>query len=105
MTVHTPLRADDVRRSYARWAGHYDFTFALFGRKYVKKVVNRLNDETHGNQVLDVGCGTGVAQSRLPFRLLPLTAGFRNRQLTEETCLGPLDMFTLLVLKKAASQI
>ncbi|MGB0819924.1 MAG: hypothetical protein ACPGTH_03135 [Parvibaculales bacterium] len=80
MTVHTPLRADDVRRSYARWAGHYDFTFALFGRKYVKKVVNRLNDETHGNQVLDVGCGTGVAQSRLPFRLLPLTAGFRNRQ-------------------------
>ena len=54
MTVHTPLRADDVRRSYARWAGHYDFTFALFGRKYVKKVVNRLNDETHGNQVLDV---------------------------------------------------
>ena len=37
MTVHTPLRADDVRRSYARWAGHYDFTFALFGRKYVKK--------------------------------------------------------------------
>ena len=61
MTVHTPLRADDVRRSYARWAGHYDFTFALFGRKYVKKVVNRLNDETHGNQVLDVGCGTGLS--------------------------------------------
>jgi len=59
MTVHTPLRADDVRRSYARWAGHYDFTFAHFGRKYVKKVVNRLNDETHGRNVLDVGTGTG----------------------------------------------
>ena len=68
MTVHTPLRADDVRRSYARWAGHYDFTFALFGRKYVKKVVNRLNDETHGNQVLDVGCGTGL--SIFPFLTL-----------------------------------
>jgi phosphatidylethanolamine/phosphatidyl-N-methylethanolamine N-methyltransferase len=61
MTVHTPLRADDVRRSYARWAGHYDFTFALFGRKYVKKVVNRLNDETHGRNVLDVGTGTGLS--------------------------------------------
>ena len=220
MTVHTPLRADDVRRSYARWAGHYDFTFALFGRKYVKKVVNRLNDETHGTQVLDVGCGTGLS---LPYfrpdlnvtgidisddmlaraeqrarrnklnniaalhvmdagnmqfpdnqfdsmlttfvmsvvpdpsqvlaeisrvtrlggrvflfnhfradeednRVLALAeramapasrkVGFHsdfcrsqldfgtgNLQLTEETCLGPLDMFTLLVLKKAASQI
>lgn len=61
MTVHTPLRTDDVRRSYARWAGHYDFTFALFGRKYVKKIVNRLNDETHGHRVLDVGCGTGLS--------------------------------------------
>lgn len=61
MTVHTPLRADDVRRSYARWAGHYDFTFALFGRKYIKKIVDRLNDEIHGNQVLGVGCGTGLS--------------------------------------------
>jgi phosphatidylethanolamine/phosphatidyl-N-methylethanolamine N-methyltransferase len=61
MTVHTLLRADDVRRSYVRWAGHYDFTFALFGRKYVKKVVNRLNDETHGRNVLDVGTGTGLS--------------------------------------------
>ena len=61
MTVHTPLRADVVRRSYARWAGHYDFTFALFGRKYVKKIVNRLNDETHGSHVLDVGTGTGLS--------------------------------------------
>jgi phosphatidylethanolamine/phosphatidyl-N-methylethanolamine N-methyltransferase len=61
MTVHTPLRADDVRGTYARWAGHYDFTFALFGRKYVKKIVNRLNDETHGQNVLDVGTGTGLS--------------------------------------------
>ena len=61
MTVHTLWRADDVRRSYARWADHYDFTFALFGRKYVKKVVNRLNDETHGRSVLDFGTGTGLS--------------------------------------------
>ena len=50
-----------MRRFYARWAGHYDFTFALFGRKYVKKIVNRLNDETHGQNVLDVGTGTGLS--------------------------------------------
>ena len=61
MTVHTPLRTDDVRRSYARWAGHYDFTFALFGRKYIKKIVDLMNDEVHGRHVLDVGCGTGLS--------------------------------------------
>lgn len=64
MTVHSPLRAGDVRRSYARWAGHYDFTFALFGRKYVKKIVNRLNDETHGQNVLDVGTGLSLPYFR-----------------------------------------
>ena len=61
MTVHTPIRTDDVRRSYARWAGHYDFTFALFGRKYIKQVVKRLNLEIHGHKVLDVGTGTGLS--------------------------------------------
>lgn len=61
MTVHTPIRADDVRRSYAKWASHYDFTFALFGRKYVKQVVRRLNREIHGHKVLDVGTGTGLS--------------------------------------------
>lgn len=61
MTVHTPIRADDVRRSYAKWAGHYDFTFALFGRRYIKQIVRRLNREMHGHQVLDVGTGTGLS--------------------------------------------
>lgn len=61
MTVHTPIRADDVRRAYAAWAGHYDFTFALFGRKYVKQVVQRLNFETEGYRILDVGTGTGLS--------------------------------------------
>lgn len=61
MTVHTPIHADDVRRSYAKWAGHYDFTFALLGRRYVKKVVRRVNLEIHGHKVLDVRTGTGFS--------------------------------------------
>lgn len=63
MTVHTPIRTDDVRRAYAKWAGHYDFTFALFGRKYVKQVVEKINTDLGatktGKRVLDVGTGTG----------------------------------------------
>ena len=61
MTVHTQIRADDVRRSYAKWAGHYDFTFALFGRRYIRKIVRRLNRALHGHRVLDVGTGTGLS--------------------------------------------
>ena len=61
MTVHTPIRTDDVRRSYSKWAGHYDFTFALFGRKHFKQVVRRVNREIHGRKVLDVGTGTGLS--------------------------------------------
>lgn len=61
MTVHTPIRTDDVRRSYSKWAGHYDFTFALFGRKHIKQVVRRVNREIHGSKVLDVGTGTGLS--------------------------------------------
>lgn len=65
MTVHTPIRADDVRRAYAKWAGHYDFTFALFGRKYVRQIVSKVNAEISGGVndkfVLDVGTGTGLA--------------------------------------------
>ena len=63
MTVHTPIRPDDVRRAYAKWAGHYDFTFALFGRKYVKQVVEKINADLGktkiSRHVLDVGTGTG----------------------------------------------
>lgn len=63
MTVHTPIRSDDVRRAYAKWASHYDFTFALFGRKYIKQVVKKLNADYTDTQiprhVLDVGTGTG----------------------------------------------
>ena len=63
MAVHTPIRPDDVRRAYAKWAGHYDFTFALFGRKYIKQVVTKLNDDLSrtktSKHVLDVGTGTG----------------------------------------------
>ena len=65
MTVHTPIRTDDVRRAYAKWAGHYDFTFALFGRKYVKQVVERINADLGATKtdkrVLDVGTGTGLS--------------------------------------------
>ena len=61
MTVHTAIRADDLRRSYSKWAAHYDFTFALFGRKHIKKVVRRLNREIHGRRVLGVGTGTGLS--------------------------------------------
>ena len=65
MTVHTPIRPDDVRRAYAKWASHYDFTFALFGRKNIKRVVKRVNrdiaDGSGRQHVLDVGIGTGLS--------------------------------------------
>lgn len=41
-----------------------------------------------------VGFHSDFCRSQLDF-------GTGNLQLTEETCLGPLDMFTLLVLKKS----
>ena len=65
MTVHTPIRTDDVRRAYAKWAGHYDFTFALFGRKYIKQIVRHINRDTDDGgphkKLLDVGTGTGLS--------------------------------------------
>jgi phosphatidylethanolamine/phosphatidyl-N-methylethanolamine N-methyltransferase len=65
MTVHTPIRPDDVRRAYAKWAGHYDFTFALFGRKYIKQIVKKLNADLGDTKIprhaLDVGTGTGLS--------------------------------------------
>lgn len=65
MTVHTPISADDVRRSYSKWAGHYDFTFALLGRKYIKQIVARVQRDidvgASPRRVLDVGTGTGLS--------------------------------------------
>ena len=65
MTVHTPIRADDVRRSYAKWAHHYDFTFALFGRNYIRQIVTKVNTEidwgTKDRFIINVGTGTGLA--------------------------------------------
>ncbi|MDC0147790.1 methyltransferase domain-containing protein [Alphaproteobacteria bacterium] len=65
MTVHTPLAADDIRRAYRKWASHYDYTFALFSRANLKKVVQQFNHDVSGT-ILDVGVGTGLSLQYFP---------------------------------------
>lgn len=60
MTVHTPLSVVDIQRSYKNWALHYDYSFALLGRHYLKKVIRQFNQDATGD-VLDVGVGTGLS--------------------------------------------
>lgn len=60
MNVRTPLATEDVRRAYRKWATHYDYTFALISRRYLKKVIPQFNQDTTG-RVLDVEIGTGLS--------------------------------------------
>ena len=60
MNVRTPLATEDIRRAYRKWATHYDYTFALISRRYLKKVIPQFNQDTTG-RVLDVGIGTGLS--------------------------------------------
>lgn len=56
------MHVDAIRRSYARWAPVYDFTFGRItngGRKLAAAHVNRM-----GGSVLEVGVGTGLAFAR-----------------------------------------
>ena len=60
MNVRTPLATEDIRRAYRKWATHYEYTFALISRRYLKKVIPQFNQDTTG-RVLDVGIGTGLS--------------------------------------------
>lgn len=60
MNVRTPPATEDIRRAYRKWATHYDYTFALISRRYLRKVIPQFNQDTTG-RVLDVGIGTGLS--------------------------------------------
>ena len=60
MTVHTPHAAEDIRRAYRKWATHYDYTFALFSKATLKRVVQQFTQDVSG-RILDVGIGTGLS--------------------------------------------
>ena len=61
----SPMDADAVRAAYARQADFYDswFGFGMVSRSARRAAVNVVN-HTPGDQVLEVGVGTGLA---LPF--------------------------------------
>jgi phosphatidylethanolamine/phosphatidyl-N-methylethanolamine N-methyltransferase len=59
----SPMDADAVRAAYARQADFYDSWFGMVSRPARREAVNLVNC-TRGEQVLEVGVGTGLA---LPF--------------------------------------
>jgi phosphatidylethanolamine/phosphatidyl-N-methylethanolamine N-methyltransferase len=59
----SPMDADAVRAAYARQADFYDSWFGMVSRPARREAVNLVN-RTGGDQVLEVGVGTGLA---LPF--------------------------------------
>ena len=63
LSPRSPMDADAVRAAYARQAGSYDNWFGVVSRHARREAVNSVN-RTAGEQVLEVGVGTGLA---LPF--------------------------------------
>ena len=56
----TRLDADDIRTAYSRYAGSYDCWFGLVSHRARRRAVDTVN-QFPGNQVLEVGVGTGLA--------------------------------------------
>ncbi len=56
----SPMDADAVRAAYKRWAGTYDNWFGIASRHARQAAVTAVN-HTAGEQVLEVGVGTGLA--------------------------------------------
>jgi phosphatidylethanolamine/phosphatidyl-N-methylethanolamine N-methyltransferase len=56
----SPMDADAVRAAYKRWAGTYDSWFGIASRHARRAAVTAVN-RTAGEQVLEVGVGTGLA--------------------------------------------
>jgi phosphatidylethanolamine/phosphatidyl-N-methylethanolamine N-methyltransferase len=56
----SPMDADAVRAAYKRWADNYDSWFGLISRAARRATVDAAN-RTAGEQVLEVGVGTGLA--------------------------------------------
>src|ERR1700733_11188009 len=59
----SPMDADAVRAAYKRWAGTYDSWFGIFSRHARRAAVAAVNG-INGEQVLEVGVGTGIDLAR-----------------------------------------